>query len=494
MSWTFFPIQKMPTNCVEPTLQPSTADKDLHSSMHMLSTALNEHIKKCKPTFKINRALFQQLVDVILSDWSAFFVLPKSSKFKKTFQRALGIQPQIAQLDKESFDIHRHQHDLECLARIAASIKRTDVEEEIRKLKPFRPHLQAKLTRMAGSKTKDAWVKLKDEAKDLYFKEEWKLAMIRFSEAIDLNSEEAILYAGRAMCEIRLSKYQLAIEDGEDAVDLNSKCDEYRRILSEASLGLYPHQGELSNTTPNDFYLLGVKYFYGNDEIARDLQQAETYLKLSADAGHLEANLMIGKLFLGQHKSQEATPYIRHAAEKGLAEAQYQLGLLLTFGDGCNRNEPMAKQWLLKAHNQGFRPEEQKKKIWVDDTLRSAQPLLLFESANHLSCQGLTLAERHERFSSYTFYKFIGIQDMLEQMITFKERMPANLSDQAIKPGIDKWIPLMIQRAKMGSYIAQCFFETHKLFIQANELFRQNQVIESFRMLREGKYYVGTLF
>lgn len=253
----------MPSGCEEPTLKPSTADKDLSSSMQLLTEALKEHIQRSKSSNKgsgYSKAYFHQLLDVILSDWSTYIALPNSSKFKKTFQRALGIQPQMAHFDEKSFDIYRHQHDLECLARIAISIKRLDVGKEIRKLQPFCCESpQKRLINGTGSKIKDVCIQLKDEAKDFFEKKNWAMAMNRFTQAIHFNSEDAILYAGRAVCEINLSKFQLAFEDAEDALQLNPKCDDYRQILSQASLGLTPYQSELKLSAPAEIYSIGLK-------------------------------------------------------------------------------------------------------------------------------------------------------------------------------------------------------------------------------------------
>jgi hypothetical protein len=110
-------------------VKPSMADEEIRKSLQLCLKALNEHIQKCRSISDAEKTkvLFHQMVDFILADWFAFFLPPKNLKYKKVFQRALGIQPQLAQLDEESFDIDRHQHDLECLARIASAIKRPDV-------------------------------------------------------------------------------------------------------------------------------------------------------------------------------------------------------------------------------------------------------------------------------------------------------------------------------------------------------------------------------
>jgi tetratricopeptide (TPR) repeat protein len=426
------------------TVQPSIADAEIRKSMQLLSTALNEHIKKCRSSSDDDKTkvMFHQVVDLMLADWSAFFLPPKHLKYKKVFRRALGIQPQLAQFDEESFDIDRHQHDLECLARIALSIKRNDVEEEIRKWLPYQPQINNP-TLNNETKIKDGWVKLKDEGKYLIEKKEWAQAMFRFSQAIYLNSEEGSLYCYRAMCEIRLSKFQLAIEDAEDAIDLNPKCSEFQNTLSKAHLGLRSPQIKVATKSPKTV---------------------------------LQEN----------HKCEEAFPVLQRAAENGLAEAQYRLGRMLIYGDGCPRNELAAKKWLLRARDQGFKPKALRTEKWVDDMMRHAKCLIQFESENKIKINGLSLVKRIERFSFFTHFKFDSIDELLESAITFETRLPAKQSNSIMKPVVEEWMPLMIERAKTRSLKAQSFFVAHELIIKAKKLLIQNQTVESFKMLREG--------
>ena len=476
------------TNDVRSSFQLSTADRDMNSAMQLLSTALNEYSQKCKPIKGIQTRAFHQLVDFILDNWLTFFPLPKSSKYRKTFRRALGIQPQLAHFDEESFDVDRHQHDLETLARIAVAIKRHEIEDEIRKRLPYQPEL-APVKSTNGTKVKELWVQLKDEGKHLFEKKQWDLAFIRFSQAIGLNLEEGILYSGRAQCEIQLLKFQLALEDAEDAIELNPKCTDYKRILSLAYLGLHPlHQGNVAKSTPTDFYNLGLSYYHGDDEFVQDLLKAETHFKMAADAGHVEAGFMMGKLLLDKETPQDAFPFIQEAAENCIAEAQYELGRMLMYGDGCPRNEVMAKKWLTKAQGQGFRPKSEKDTKWVDEVMRSAKSLLSFESENNLISTGMTLSKRRERYESYNCFKFDGLDDLLECAVRFETRLPAKQCNSALKPAIDKWMPLMMKRAQNGSFKAQSFFNAHRLILQAKQLLQENKTVESFRMLREGTF------
>lgn len=466
-------------------LQPSMADKDIHTSMQILSAALNEHIQKCRPTnegIKM-KVLFHQLVDSMLANWSKFFI-PR--KYKKIFQRALGIQPQLAHLDVESFDMDRHQHDLECLARMASSIKRMDIEQEIRKLLPHQP--QVSNTTLNNLSLKESWVKLEEQGKILFEMKEWKLAMICYSQAISLNSEEAILYSCRAMCEIRSSKFQLAVEDAQDAVELDPKCAKFRRILSEASSGSPPCQ-TIKSTAPPDFYQTGCNHFYGDHGFAENHLEAEKYLKMAATTGHSEANLLLAKLLLKNDRSSEAFPFLQRAAERNLIEAQYLLGHLLIYGDGCSRHEPTAKKWLFKAHAQGFKPKNVKNVRWVDEIVRHAKSLLQFESDNNINCNGISLAKRLSQFELYTHFELDEFDELLESAIQFKTDYPRKDTKSLIKPDVEVWMPMMMQRAKNCSFKAQSFFLAQRLIMEAKSLLLGNQPVQSLKMLREGIRY-----
>jgi hypothetical protein len=145
-----------------------------------------------------------------------------------------------------------------------------------------------------------------------------------------------------------------------------------------------------------------------------------------------------------------------------------------------------AKKWLLRARDQGFKPKALRTEKWVDDMMRHAKCLIQFESENKIKINGLSLVKRIERFSFFTHFKFDSIDELLESAITFETRLPAKQSNSIMKPVVEEWMPLMIERAKTRSLKAQSFFVAHELIIKAKKLLIQNQTVESFKMLREG--------
>ena len=82
------------------------------------------------------------------------------------------------------------------------------------------------------------WKELKEEGNQHYRNNRWIEAMNSYTTAICINPNVAILYSNRAICEIQLSKFQLAREDAEDALELDPDQVKYYRILSEALCNL----------------------------------------------------------------------------------------------------------------------------------------------------------------------------------------------------------------------------------------------------------------
>ena len=50
----------------------------------------------------------------------------------------------------------------------------------------------------------------------------------------------------------------------------------------------------------------------------------------------------------------EAVKWYRKAAEQGIAEAQYNLGVMYANGEGVPRDQAKAVEWLQKAAKQGL--------------------------------------------------------------------------------------------------------------------------------------------
>lgn len=108
-----------------------------------------------------------------------------------------------------------------------------------------------------------------------------------------------------------------------------------------------------------DQMLLGaieeVALFYaaGRGGIKRDPDQAARWNRVAADQGSLAAYLQLGKDALQEKQFKQAANYYRAAAQRGVAEAQRQMGLLHEKGQGVEKDPQAARWWHLSAAQQG---------------------------------------------------------------------------------------------------------------------------------------------
>jgi tetratricopeptide (TPR) repeat protein len=133
---------------------------------------------------------FNQSLRTIHQNEKIFFPNSEDQEgLKKKFERAREIRNRYSH---QNFDLNRFEHDVECLAEIAALVGAKGVGDKILKLIPS----------VKGS----AWQQLKDEGNEHYKKQRWTEAMNSYTKAIRVNPKVATLYSNRALCEIRLSK------------------------------------------------------------------------------------------------------------------------------------------------------------------------------------------------------------------------------------------------------------------------------------------------
>lgn len=99
-------------------------------------------------------------------------------------------------------------------------------------------------------------------------------------------------------------------------------------------------------------WVLGRQYFTGTGE-SRDLNEAERWLRESATQGDPFAAYLLGSVELERQDYTTAAASFRKAAERGLPQAQRQLGLLLKTGRGVPEDKPEAYVWLLLSFEAG---------------------------------------------------------------------------------------------------------------------------------------------
>ncbi|MBB4859901.1 cell division protein FtsN [Novosphingobium chloroacetimidivorans] len=88
--------------------------------------------------------------------------------------------------------------------------------------------------------------------------------------------------------------------------------------------------------------------------VPKDLGRAEQLFGAAAAKGHLQASDNYGLLLFQRGERAQAMPYIRSAASRGDARAQYILGLALFNGDGMPKDWVRAYAYLTLAQQQGL--------------------------------------------------------------------------------------------------------------------------------------------
>jgi len=132
---------------------------------------------------------------------------------------------------------------MESLANVATAIGEPDLAESIRKVVAIKDENNP--VNVANVK-EDDWASLKQEGTQHYLHKRWEEAMNCYTRAIHLNQGEAGLYSNRALCELRLSKFDLAREDIEDAIQLEPENIKFYRILSKVLLKMNKYEESLA--------------------------------------------------------------------------------------------------------------------------------------------------------------------------------------------------------------------------------------------------------
>lgn len=100
-------------------------------------------------------------------------------------------------------------------------------------------------------------------------------------------------------------------------------------------------------------YRKGRAYKLG-DGVPADNREAERLLGLAASLGHPKAGPEYGLVLMHNDKPGEAIPWLRKAAERGDARAQYALGTLFFAGRGVKPDQAEARRWIARAAKSGL--------------------------------------------------------------------------------------------------------------------------------------------
>lgn len=104
---------------------------------------------------------------------------------------------------------------------------------------------------------------------------------------------------------------------------------------------------------PDAQFNLGQAYKLGRG-VPRDFTRAETLYASAAAKGHLQASDNYGLMLFQRGERAKAMPYIRAAAERGDARAQYIFGLALFNADGVEKDWLRAYAYVSMAQQAGL--------------------------------------------------------------------------------------------------------------------------------------------
>ena len=104
-------------------------------------------------------------------------------------------------------------------------------------------------------------------------------------------------------------------------------------------------------------FLVGMCYYIGNDNFPQDYEKAASWLREAAIRGSASAQYQLGILFTYGHgvaqDEKEAVKWFRKAAEMEDDDAQFALGACYYTGAGVAKNYMEALKWFRKAAAQG---------------------------------------------------------------------------------------------------------------------------------------------
>ncbi|MDR1311560.1 MAG: SEL1-like repeat protein [Burkholderiaceae bacterium] len=104
-------------------------------------------------------------------------------------------------------------------------------------------------------------------------------------------------------------------------------------------------------------YLVGQTYYWGDGPVARQIDTALRWMRKAAEQGHIEAQFNLSVALTNGEgiapDQQEALVWLKKSAEQGLPAAQYNLAEYYFQGLGVTQDYQEARNWYLKAAEQG---------------------------------------------------------------------------------------------------------------------------------------------
>ncbi len=128
--------------------------------------------------------------------------------------------------------------------------------------------------------------------------------------------------------------------------------DRHRNRLPRALLALLLAWPLTAFADPEADYQEGFKAYRERSDIVGAMPP----LRRAADAGHLEAQLLLGFILDWSEENAEAVRYYRMAADSGAPRGQMELARMYLSGEGVDKDPALAREWIEKAQAQGHAP------------------------------------------------------------------------------------------------------------------------------------------
>lgn len=103
-----------------------------------------------------------------------------------------------------------------------------------------------------------------------------------------------------------------------------------------------------ANAGPDEDYAAGMVSYQRTDFFV-----AVPLLRKAADAGHIEAAVVLGTIYDGADQDEEAVRYFRKASDAGNPDGMYHLANMLLAGEGVKKDVDAARKLFIKAATAG---------------------------------------------------------------------------------------------------------------------------------------------
>ncbi len=137
-----------------------------------------------------------------------------------------------------------------------------------------------------------------------------------------------------------------------DEVDVDMENQRHRIRFPGVLLALVLAWPVAALADPEADYQEGFKAYRERSDIVGAMPP----LRRAADAGHVEAQLLLGFILDWSEENEDAVRYYRMAAETGEPRGQMELARMYLSGEGVDKDPMMAREWVEKAQAQGHHP------------------------------------------------------------------------------------------------------------------------------------------